>query len=147
MRVGVDATSWGISPHKNLTAVVGALAALRDAGRPAPRLVAVGDLYSTATAVVIPSLAEGFGLPAVEAGACQAPLILRDPPAHRETLDGAANFVPPTDEHRIAEAIGRVAGDAELRADLGARARRAVEPLSWAGAARALREVLVGARR
>ncbi len=176
----------GISPHKNLTAVVGALAMLRDAGRTAPRLVAVGDLedsrfmsattdvrtrierlalgdrvllpgfvsdealaalYSTATAVVIPSLAEGFGLPAVEAAACQAPLILSDLPAHRETLDGAAVFVPPTDERRLADAIRRVAEDPELRADLSARARRTVAPLSWDGAAAALREVLAGAGR
>lgn len=176
----------GISPHKNLTAVVGALALLRDAGRRAPRLVAVGDLqdtrflsatgdvrkriqrlslsdrvllpgfvsddalaalYSTATAVVIPSLAEGFGLPAVEAAACEAPLIVSDLPAHRETLDGAALFVPPTDEHRLADAIERLVGDPDLRADLGTRARRTVTPLSWDGAAGALREILIGARR
>lgn len=176
----------GISPHKNLTAVVGALALLRAAGRPAPRLVAVGDLedtrflsatgdvrerierlslsdrvllpgfvsdealaalYSTATAVVIPSLAEGFGLPAVEAAACEAPLVLSDIPAHRETLDGAALFVPPTDEQRLADAIERLVADAELREKLGAGARRAVAPLSWDGAAFALRDVLAEARR
>lgn len=175
----------GISPHKNLTSVVGALALLRDAGRPAPRLVAVGDLddtrflsatgdvreridrlslgdrvllpgfvsdealaalYSTATAVVIPSLAEGFGLPAVEAAACEAALILSDLPAHRETLDGAALFATPTDEHALAAAIRRLAGDAGLRADLGGRARRKVGQLSWDGAATALRELLVAAR-
>jgi glycosyltransferase involved in cell wall biosynthesis len=175
----------GISPHKNLTSVVGALALLRDAGRPAPRLVAVGDLddtrflsaagdvrrrierlslsdrvllpgfvsdealaalYSTATAVVIPSLAEGFGLPAVEAAACGAPLILSDLPAHRETLDEAALFVAPQDEQGFAAVIERLAGDAELRADLAARARRTVASLSWERAAGALREVLIGAR-
>lgn len=176
----------GISPHKNLTAVVGALALLRDAGRRSLRLVAVGDLgdtdflsatddvreriarlglvdrvllpgfvsdealaalYSTATAVVIPSLAEGFGLPAVEAAACEAPLVLSDLPAHRETLDGAALFVPPTDEQRLADALEQLIADPDLRGDLGARARRAVAPLSWDGAALALREIVLGARR
>lgn len=176
----------GISPHKNLTAVVGALALLRDAGRPAPRLVAVGDLadtrfmsatddvrtrierlglgdrvllpgfvsdealaalYSTATAVVIPSLAEGFGLPAVEAAACGAPLVLSDLPAHRETLDGAALFAPPTDERRLADAIARLVGDGDLRQDLGTRAQGRVASLSWDRAAGALREILAGARR
>src|SRR5439155_21938113 len=37
---------------------------------------ALACLCSAATAVVIPSLAEGFGLPAVEAAACGAPLLL-----------------------------------------------------------------------
>jgi len=176
----------GISPHKNLSALVGALALLRDSGRATPRLVAVGDLedtrflsstddvrvrieclglsarvllpgfvsdealaalYSTATAVVIPSLAEGFGLPAVEAAACEAPLILSDLPAHRETLDGAALFVAPTDEPALADAIHSLVVDADLRRDLSARARRAVEPLSWDAAARALHEILSGAQR
>ena len=59
-------------------------------------------LYAGATAVVLPSLAEGFGLPAVEAAACGAALVLSDLPAHRETLDGAAIFVAPSDAHAIA---------------------------------------------
>src|SRR5205085_3000378 len=43
-------------------------------------------LYGACAAAVVPSLAEGFGLPAVEAAACGAPVVLSDLPAHRETL-------------------------------------------------------------
>ncbi len=63
-------------------------------------------LYSGATCVVLPSLAEGFGLPAVEAAACGAPLVLSDLPAHRETLDGAAIFVR-ADRRRRARGAAR----------------------------------------
>src|SRR5262249_53189178 len=52
-------------------------------------------LYTGAALVVNPSLGEGFGLPAVEAAACGAPLVLSDLPAHRESLGDAAEYVAP----------------------------------------------------
>jgi glycosyltransferase involved in cell wall biosynthesis len=99
-------------------------------------------LCSAATAVVLPSIAEGFGLPAVEAAACGSPILLSDLPAHRETLDGAALFFPATDRHALAEFLGQLATDDALRGDLGRRAREAVAPLSWDASARRLRELL-----
>ncbi|OFW75567.1 MAG: hypothetical protein A2Y55_03390 [Actinobacteria bacterium RBG_16_68_12] len=99
-------------------------------------------LYAGATAVVLPSLAEGFGLPAVEAAACGAALVLSDLPAHRETLDGAAIFVAPTDARAIGAALARVRDDSELRSSLGRRAREAVAVLSWDVAAERLRGLL-----
>jgi glycosyltransferase involved in cell wall biosynthesis len=103
---------------------------------------ALACLYGGATAVVLPSLAEGFGLPAVEAAACGAPLVLSDLPAHRETLDGAALFFEPTDTRGLAEHLRRIAGDDELRSSLGERARAAVAPLTWDAAAERLRALL-----
>lgn len=102
-------------------------------------------LYAGATAVVLPSLAEGFGLPAVEAAACRAALVLSDLPAHRETLDGAAIFVPPSDARAIGAALARVRDDADLRSSLGRRALAAVAALSWDIAAERLRDLLEGA--
>jgi alpha-1,3-rhamnosyl/mannosyltransferase len=99
-------------------------------------------LYAGATAVVLPSLAEGFGLPAVEAAACRAALVLSDLPAHRETLDGAAIFVSPYDAHAIGAALARVRDDADLRFSLGRRALEAVSVLSWDAAAERLRRLL-----
>jgi glycosyltransferase involved in cell wall biosynthesis len=100
-------------------------------------------LCSAATAVVLPSLAEGFGLPAVEAAACGAPVLLSDLPAHRETLDGAALFFPPRDEHALAEFLGHLANDDALRGDLSRRGRAAVAHLTWDAAADRLRELLL----
>jgi glycosyltransferase involved in cell wall biosynthesis len=98
-------------------------------------------LYSTCAAAVVPSLAEGFGLPAVEAAACGAPAILSDLPAHRETLSGAALFFPPKDVAALAARL-REALREDLRPTLGARGRAAVAGLSWDLAAERLRALL-----
>ena len=99
-------------------------------------------LYSGAAVVVIPSLGEGFGLPAVEAAACGAPLVLSDLPAHRETMDGAALYFPPGD----AEALTARLNDAlSSPGDLGEPARRTVGGRTWDSAAERLRELLVAA--
>jgi len=95
-------------------------------------------LCSAATAVVLPSLAEGFGLPAVEAAACGAPLALSDLPAHRETLGDAALYFPPLDVGAQAAVLERLAGDDRLRADLAERGRAAVAARTWDAAAREL---------
>ena len=63
------------------------------------------SLYAARLAVVIPSLAEGFGLPAVEAAACGAAVALSDLPPHHERLGDAALFFPPTD---VGAARGRI---------------------------------------
>ncbi len=51
-------------------------------------------IYSGAHALVLPSDDEGFGLPAVEALACGAPVVACQVPALREVLDERATFVP-----------------------------------------------------
>jgi glycosyltransferase involved in cell wall biosynthesis len=99
-------------------------------------------LYSAATAVVLPSLAEGFGLPAVEAAACGATLVLSDLPAHRESLGEAALLCPAGDTPRVEAALVRVLDDSGLRGRLAERARRAVARLSWDAAAAELRSLI-----
>jgi glycosyltransferase involved in cell wall biosynthesis len=101
-------------------------------------------LYSEATALVVPSLGEGFGLPAVEAAACGAPAILSDLPAHRESLRDAALYFPATDVRALTAALARVATDSDLRAQMSERGRAATSRMSWDDAACKLRE-LIGA--
>lgn len=108
---------------------------------------ALACLYSAATAAVVPSLAEGFGLPAVEAAACAAAVVLSDLPAHRENLGADALYFPATDVAALTAQLERVADDSELRRGLGDRARRAVGALSWDVSARCLAGVIAGARR
>jgi glycosyltransferase involved in cell wall biosynthesis len=69
-------------------------------------------LYSGAHALVVASENEGFGLPAVEALACGAPVVACDVPALREVVEGRVTFVEPCDMRALiaaAEAAARPA--------------------------------------
>ncbi len=57
--------------------------------------------YRGATALVAPSLAEGFCLPALEAMACGCPVVAADRGAQRELLDGAGIYVDPEDTEDV----------------------------------------------
>ena len=91
-------------------------------------------LYRRATVVVNPSRAEGFGLTAVEAAACGAPLLLSDLPAHRETLGRAALLFEPLDIGELAARLGELLGNEVLRARVAQRCAEAVADRSWAAA-------------
>jgi glycosyltransferase involved in cell wall biosynthesis len=69
---------------------------------------AVPDLYRGAAVVVLPSRAEGFGLPVIEALACGAPVVCSDLPVLREIADGVAVFCDPTDPAAFAQAMGAI---------------------------------------
>lgn len=99
-------------------------------------------LCSAATAVVLPSLAEGFGLPAVEAAACGAPLALSMLDAHRETMGDAALYFAPDDVATLTSILERLASDDELRRDLAERARARVAGRTWDAAARSLARII-----
>lgn len=52
-------------------------------------------LYRHAEAVLVPSLAEGFSLPLIEALVCDTPMVASDLEVHREVCRGYATFLPP----------------------------------------------------
>jgi len=89
---------------------------------------ALPDLYRAATALVYPSLHEGFGLPPVEAMACGCPVIASTRGALGEVVGEAAAVVDPEDIGSIAKQMQTVAGDTKIRQQLRAaglaRARR-----------------------
>jgi glycosyltransferase involved in cell wall biosynthesis len=99
-------------------------------------------LYSAATAVVLPSLAEGFGLPAVEAAACGAPVLASDLRAHRESLGDAALYFPATDTVALTRALQRILDEPELGPALGRAAQASVSRLTWDAAAGALKSLI-----
>jgi glycosyltransferase involved in cell wall biosynthesis len=69
---------------------------------------AVPDLYRGAAVVVLPSKAEGFGLPVIEAMACGVPVICSDLPVLHELADGVATFCDPNDPAAFARAIAHI---------------------------------------
>ncbi len=93
-------------------------------------------LYSAAEAFVFPSLYEGFGLPPLEAMACGTPVITSNASSLPEVVGDAAISVDPYDIDALAAAIGRVLGDAPLRAELRARGLARAAQFTWERAAR-----------
>ena len=69
---------------------------------------AVPDLYRGAAVVVLPSKAEGFGLPVIEAMACGVPVICSDLPVLHELAEGVATFCDPNDPAAFARAIAQI---------------------------------------
>jgi glycosyltransferase involved in cell wall biosynthesis len=87
-------------------------------------------LYQEATALVLPSLApETFGLSVAEAFACGTPAIVRDAGGSRELVDATGGGIVYRTDAELLHAVHRLAGDGELRAQLGRRARAGFERL------------------
>jgi len=91
----------------------------------------LGALYEGAAVVVYPSLAEGFGLPVLEAMAHGVPVVTSAGTATEEVAGDAALLVDPLDTDAIAAAIERILGDRELAASLGAAGRVRASLFSW----------------
>jgi alpha-1,3-rhamnosyl/mannosyltransferase len=102
-------------------------------------------LYAEATLFAYPSLEEGFGLPVVEAMAAGTPVLTSHRSALREVAEGAALLVDPTDTSAIAEALGRLLSESELRDDLAKRGRERAAGFTWDRTARDTLEFLTRA--
>jgi glycosyltransferase involved in cell wall biosynthesis len=97
------------------------------------------ELYAQAEAAVVPSLYEGFSLPAIEAMACGVPLVATTGGALPEVVgrhDDTALLVPPGDSGALAAAICRLLDDPALRTRIGHAGRaRVFERYTWAATA------------
>jgi glycosyltransferase involved in cell wall biosynthesis len=98
------------------------------------------ELYAEAEVAVVPSLYEGFSLPAVEAMACGVPLIATTGGALPEVVgtDGVTGLlVPPGDPGALAQAVEVVLDTPELAARLAdAGRRRVLDRYTWPACAR-----------
>lgn len=101
--------------------------------------------YSEAEVCVVPSLYEGFGLPAAEAMACGLPVVSTTGGALPEVVgrDGEAGIlIPPAQPEALAAAITRLLADAPLRRKMGEAGRRRIESeFTWQRAAQKTVEV------
>jgi len=102
-------------------------------GVPDERII---ELYAEAQLAVVPSLYEGFSLPAIEAMSCGTPLVATSGGALPEVVgrDGdTALVVPPGDSEALAAKILTALDRDDLRATVGARGRqRVIDQWSWA---------------
>jgi glycosyltransferase involved in cell wall biosynthesis len=90
------------------------------------------DLYRGAVGVVFPSLAEGFGLPILEAFAAGCPVLTSAGTACAEVAGDAALLVDPADTSAIAEGMRRLLDDGGRRRDLVAAGRQRARSFTWA---------------
>lgn len=86
-------------------------------------------LYNRATLVAVPSLYEGFGLPAVEAMACGTPVVATRAGALAEVVSqgGGGILIAPHNPVELARGIATLLADPAKRAELGQRGRAGVE--------------------
>ncbi len=89
------------------------------------------SLYAAASAFVLPSFAEGFGLPVLEAMSQGTPVITSRGTATEEVACDAAILIDPKDTAGIAAAIRSVFDDPELASSLGAKGREQALKCSW----------------
>ncbi|MEM6634658.1 MAG: glycosyltransferase family 1 protein [Pseudomonadota bacterium] len=158
-----------LAPHKNLARL--AKAALARADRRMPLVIAGGGnpsvfaeagikpdpdlrflgritdaelraLYEAARALAIPSITEGFGLPAVEAMTCGCPVIASTGGALPEVCGDAALLVDPLDTGGWTAAMDLITEDDALAQDLRAAGLARAERFTWDSAAARLAEHL-----
>lgn len=122
------------------------------AGLSPDRLILAGRLSDTdlgavlhgAAALVMPSRAEGFGLPVVEAMLAGVPVVHSAVPALVEVAGGASVVSAVGDSAALAQAIGQVWHDPDLAADLVARGRVRGGEFTWTDTAEQTWKVYTG---
>jgi glycosyltransferase involved in cell wall biosynthesis len=115
-----------------------------------PRVVFTGflpdkelvTLLNRATALALPSLLEGFGLPAVEAAACGCPVVATTASPLPELLRDGGLFIDPLDRPGWERALLSVLRSRDLRQRLRREGLAAAQRLTWDTAARQLLTVL-----
>jgi MMP alpha-(1->4)-mannosyltransferase len=99
------------------------------------------ELYAECQLAVVPSLYEGFSLPAIEAMACEVPVVATTGGALPEVVGShgdTALLAPPGDAGALAAAIEQALGDTGLRERIGVAGRaRVLERYTWRETARA----------
>ncbi len=100
--------------------------------------------YRLATALIVPSIYEGFGLPAAEAMACGTPVVSTTAGALPEVVADAGMLVPVADATALAKAIATIISNPNERQRLSDMGRRRItETFNWRNTAKRTLDVYV----
>jgi len=102
-------------------------------------------LYNAADCLVLPTMAEGYGLPLIEAGACRTPSIVTDTPNTRWVIGDGALFVDTVQNNYLRKGavmkepsvedmkkkMHRIYEDDKLRSELANNAKKRASDFSW----------------
>lgn len=101
-----------------------------------------GALLSGATALLYPSLYEGFGFPVLEAHVCETAVLTANTSSLPEIACDSALLVDPLSTEAIAQGIRRLVDDADLRQTLIQRGKERVQAFTWEKSAAQVMDVL-----
>jgi glycosyltransferase involved in cell wall biosynthesis len=101
----------------------------------------LAHLYSSASALVFPSLHEGFGIPPLEAMKLGIPVITSDAGSLREVVGDAGLLIDPRKPGELADAMGELASSEQLQVDLRSRGFRRADSFSFEGELAVLAEM------
>jgi glycosyltransferase involved in cell wall biosynthesis len=101
-------------------------------------------LLNLSAVLALPSLMEGFGLPAVEAAACGCPVIATTASPLPGLLGAAGIFIDPSEDN-IARALEEVLSSEDLRRRMGASGVQGAQRLTWEASARQMMDVIAKA--
>ncbi|HTR81634.1 MAG TPA: glycosyltransferase family 1 protein [Bacteroidota bacterium] len=88
-------------------------------------------LYRSAEMFVLPSLYEGFGLPALEAMACRTPVVVSDAGSLPEVVGDAALVFKSGDSHALSEAMRSLLDQSQLKKELIEKGEKRARHFSW----------------
>ena len=102
----------------------------------------LGVYYRGATALIFPSLYEGFGLPVIEAMACGTPVLTSDVTSLPEVAGNAALLIDPYEINSIACGIEEIVNNKELQKTLIEKGFQRTKLFSWDETAEKVQEIL-----
>jgi glycosyltransferase involved in cell wall biosynthesis len=101
-----------------------------------------GALLSGATALLYPSLYEGFGFPVLEAHVCETAVLTANTSSLPEIAQDSALLIDPLDTNAIAAGIQQLADDETLRQTLVQKGKEQAKRFTWRKSAAQVMDVL-----